>query len=132
VFMERCIFCFIDDSFGVENRHHIGVEHICWECDYPHSDSTWPTSPEQLSKALADVPDDEVRLITHENAMRFFQYDPFAHVPKDKATVGALRADATDVDISSPEPKKAARNPDEGAITILDIMNASGAHLEKD
>ena len=28
---------------------------------------------------LAGVPDDEVRLITHENAMRDFQYDPFAH-----------------------------------------------------
>ena len=37
--------CFIDDRVGVENRHRIGVDTICWELDYPHSDSTWPTRP---------------------------------------------------------------------------------------
>ena len=27
---------------GVEARDRIGVDNITWECDYPHSDSTWP------------------------------------------------------------------------------------------
>ncbi|MEE2035425.1 amidohydrolase, partial [Rhodococcus sp. CC-R104] len=38
--------------------------------------------------------------ITFENASRFFGWDPFAHIPREQATVGALRAKAADVDIS--------------------------------
>ena len=32
--------------------------------------------------AADDVPDDEVNKITHENAMRWYSFDPFAHRPK--------------------------------------------------
>ena len=32
--------------------------------------------------------------MTHENAMGFFQYDPFAIRPREQCTVGALRAEA--------------------------------------
>ena len=46
------------------------------------------------------VPDDEIRKMTHENAMRWYSFDPFAHVPKDEATVGALRAKAAGHDVS--------------------------------
>ena len=56
----------------------IGIDTITWECDYPHSDSTWPNSPELLSKTLTGIPDDEIDKITHLNAMRVFQFDPFA------------------------------------------------------
>ena len=54
----------------------IGIDNITWECDYPHSDSTWPHSPETLAKQLDGVPDDEVAKITHENAMRIYQLRP--------------------------------------------------------
>jgi hypothetical protein len=27
--------------------------------------------------------------MTHENAMRLFRYNPFRHIPRDQATVGA-------------------------------------------
>ena len=46
VFKDRVITCFIDDAFGVQNRQYMNVDNITWECDYPHSDSTWPQSPE--------------------------------------------------------------------------------------
>jgi Amidohydrolase len=100
VFNERIVTCFIDDAFGVENRHHINVDNVCWECDYPHSDSTWPTAPEMAMKYLAGVADDEVDKITHANAMRLFQFDAFSVRPREQCTVGALRAQATDVDTS--------------------------------
>ena len=100
VFHERVVTCFIDDAFGVENRHHLNLDNITWECDYPHSDSTWPHSPEQLMKSLADVPDAEIDKITYQNAMRIFQYDPFSVIPKEQCTVGALRARAGDWDVS--------------------------------
>ena len=126
VFKERLITCFIDDAVGVEMRHHVGVENITWECDYPHSDSTWPHSPEMLSKSLEGVPDDEINKITHENAMRFFRFDPFAVRPKEQCTVGALRAEASDVDISLRSSGKVISRPDK-PITVLDLANKASA-----
>jgi len=38
-------FASIDDAFGVENRHHLNIDNITWECDYPHSDSTCRRRP---------------------------------------------------------------------------------------
>ena len=96
VFQERCVTCFIDDPVGVANRHRVGLDRMCWEADYPHSDSTWPTSPEMAmaSFVAADVPDNEIDLITHGNAMRHFRFDPFSYRRRDECTVGALRARA--------------------------------------
>jgi predicted TIM-barrel fold metal-dependent hydrolase len=91
---DRFTFCFISDAAGLETRHLMGVDNITWECDYPHSDSTWPHSPETLMKQLAGVPDDEINMITHQNAMSVFNYDPFTHRPREKCTVGALRSEA--------------------------------------
>ena len=44
--------------------------------------------------------------MTHLNAMRHFRFDPFAVRPREECTVGALRAKATDVDVT---PKPSAR-----------------------
>jgi predicted TIM-barrel fold metal-dependent hydrolase len=105
LFRERVVVCFIDDPAGIEARHRVGVDRITWEADYPHSDSTWPQSPERLMKSLPGVPDDEINAMTHENAMRHYRFDPFAYRAKEDSTVGALRAEAADVDVT---PKRAA------------------------
>ncbi len=121
VFRERIVTCFIDDAAGLEQRHHVGVETICWESDYPHSDSTWPTSPEYVMKSFeaAGVPDDEIDAITHGNAMRHFRFDPFAHRARGESTVGALRAGAADVDIT---PRSVGKRPQStGATDLIDI-----------
>ncbi|MCW2935732.1 MAG: hypothetical protein JWM19_6694, partial [Actinomycetia bacterium] len=83
-------------------RNEIGVDNICWEGDYPHSDSMWPDAPEVLWDVLTkyNVPDSDINKMTHENAMRWYKFDPFKHVPKDQATVGALRATAAGHDVS--------------------------------
>jgi predicted TIM-barrel fold metal-dependent hydrolase len=100
VFREHVVTCFIDDAAGLEQRHRIGIDAITWECDYPHSDSTWPDSAERLAKSLVGIPDDEVDKITHENAMRIFRFDPYPIRPRERCTVGALRAEGADVDTS--------------------------------
>ncbi len=86
--------CFIADQYGLANRHTLGVEMITWECDYPHSDSTWPESPEAMWPTFQTLPDDELDQITHLNAMKFFNYDPFKVLDRKDCTVGALRAKA--------------------------------------
>jgi predicted TIM-barrel fold metal-dependent hydrolase len=105
VFRQHVQTCFIDDSTGLKGRHEIGVDMITWECDYPHSDSTWPDAPETLMKSLdaVGVPDDEIDMITWGNACRWYEFDPFEHRSRDECTVGALRAQATDVDTTPRE-----------------------------
>ena len=100
VFRDRILTCFIEDRVGIEMRHRIGVETITWECDYPHSDSTWPQSPENLWKQLDGCTDAEIDLMSHQNAMREYHFDPFSIRPRERCTVGALRAEAVDVDTS--------------------------------
>jgi predicted TIM-barrel fold metal-dependent hydrolase len=102
VFREHFLTCFIADPPGVKLRHDIGIDNIAWEMDYPHSDSMWPHAPEELVEVLnaEDVTPAEADKMTHENAMRWYSFDPFAHVPKDEATVAALRRRAAGHDVS--------------------------------
>jgi predicted TIM-barrel fold metal-dependent hydrolase len=102
VFREHILTCFIADPIGLALRHEIGIDNICWEQDYPHSDSSWPRAPEELARVAAryDVPDDEVNKITYQNAMRWYRFDPFAHRAKEQCTVGALRAEVAGHDVS--------------------------------
>lgn len=67
-------FCALDDTRGFEQRHHIGVENILFEVDYPHADSTWPDSQEKVTMQLGSATPEEIRLITHENASRLFRH----------------------------------------------------------
>jgi predicted TIM-barrel fold metal-dependent hydrolase len=102
VFREHFLTCFIADPIGLQLRAEIGLDNIAWECDYPHSDSSWPDAPEELVRVARqyDVPRADLDRITYQNAMRWYSYDPFAHTRKEQATVGALRARARGHDVS--------------------------------
>ena len=69
--------------------------------------------PEVAVFAANAVPDDEIRKMVHENAMRWYSFDPFRHVPKEEASVGALRAKAVDHDVSVMSRSTRVRTPDE-------------------
>ena len=101
MFNRNVLTCFIDDRFGVASREFLEMDNVMWECDYPHSDSTWPTAPEILTESLDGVSDYDIDRMTHLNAMRHFHYDPFTHLGgKANCTVGALRAQALGHDVS--------------------------------
>jgi len=101
MFRKHFLACFICDPSGLLLRDRIGIDNIAYEVDYPHSDCTFPGSPEELWEHLtsAQCSDQEIAKITHENAAKFFGVDLFAHVDRRDATVGALRARAGDVDL---------------------------------
>ena len=104
---------------------------ITWECDYPHSDTTWPHAPERLAESLDGVPDEEVHQITWENASRHFCFDPFAHRPREECTTAALRSLALDVDLSlhSTGGKPPAEEPDQ-PVTARDITQQLATALQ--
>ena len=100
VFREHFLTCFISDPIGIQLRHQIGIDNIAWECDYPHSDSSWPYAPEELADVATGVPDDEMEKITWGNACRWYSFDPLAHRPRERCTVSALRSEAIGHDVS--------------------------------
>ena len=101
--------CFITEPTNLRLVDRMGEDTVAWECDYPHSDSTWPFSPECLKDELdgAGCSDDEIEAITWKNVARFFNYDPFTHVKREDATVGALRAKARAAGVDVSETRKA-------------------------
>ncbi len=102
VFREHSLACFISDPTTLKLAHEIGIDLIAFESDYPHSDSLWPDAPESLLAQCeqAGLSDDDIEKISWRNVARFCDYDPFAVVPREQATVAALRAQSTDVDTS--------------------------------
>jgi predicted TIM-barrel fold metal-dependent hydrolase len=119
VYHEQMWTCFIDDPVGVRLRDLVGVDKMMWEMDYPHSDSTWPQVPETLWKSFDGVSDEEINKITHLNAMKCYGFDPFAIRPREKSTVRALRAEASDVDI---EIKSMGRRKAEGGVEAAKLL----------
>jgi predicted TIM-barrel fold metal-dependent hydrolase len=99
IFNEHIITCFIEDEFGLRNLDAINVDKVTWECDYPHSDCTWPESADVFWKQSQHLSDEVINKITHLNAMREFSYDPFAILGRENCTVGALKAQAKHVSI---------------------------------
>ena len=67
-------FCMIDDPSTVSTRHAIGVENILVESDYPHGDGTWPDTQDVIHKMLGELPVEEIRLMTHQNASKLYDF----------------------------------------------------------
>ncbi len=67
-------FGVIDLTSSLVLRHHIGVDHIVLESDYPHADSTWPDTAPRAASALVDLPADEVEAICWRNASTLFDF----------------------------------------------------------
>jgi predicted TIM-barrel fold metal-dependent hydrolase len=75
-------FCMIDDASTISTRHVIGVENILVESDYPHGDGTWPDTQEVIGATIGDLPAEEIRMITHENAAKLYDFPlPTARLP---------------------------------------------------
>jgi predicted TIM-barrel fold metal-dependent hydrolase len=128
VFDEQVICCWIDDPIGIEMRHAMNIDKICWECDYPHSDSTWPQSPEQFMKQMqaSNCSDADIDKISHANAMNLYSYDPFSTLGKENCTVGALRRQAEGWDTSI-----VARGIKATGVGAADLAKFAKANIDK-
>ena len=67
--------CFFDDEYGLDNLEKCGIGNICFETDYPHSDSTWPHSRDTAEKLMGHLPPDVVRKLVRGNAIEMLDLD---------------------------------------------------------
>ncbi|MGQ4807318.1 hypothetical protein NKDENANG_00666 [Candidatus Entotheonellaceae bacterium PAL068K] len=61
------------EEAGVQQRHHVGIDNIMWESDYPHSTSTYPESWTFVERSLQGVPQDEKNKLLYGNAMKLYK-----------------------------------------------------------
>ncbi len=106
---------------------------MAWEADYPHSDTTWPHTAEKFWKSIEgqDMTDEEIDKLTYKNAMKWFNYDPFKHLPREQCTVGALREKGKHVDTALVSHGRGLAPSDyaKGYATIEDIVKQMGQAL---
>ena len=101
LFKKHFITCFIDDQFGLKNLEYMNQDMVCYEADYPHSDSLWPNCPEHLWATVNGLDPQIIDKITHQNVFREYSFDPFSILGgREKCNVGHLRVLGKDVDVS--------------------------------
>jgi predicted TIM-barrel fold metal-dependent hydrolase len=60
------------DRAGIELRHRLNLDHICWSTDYPHSGTDWPNSAVSIESLFRGVPRGEVKRMLHDNARALY------------------------------------------------------------
>ena len=81
LFRDHVFGTFIEDQAGIRLLDIIGEDNVMLECDYPHSDSTWPDSVNLARKWLSHLPDDVQYKIAVGNAARVYNFTP-ADIPQ--------------------------------------------------
>jgi hypothetical protein len=113
----------------VAMRHELGIETLGFGRDYPHNESTWPNTKEWLRDAFAGVPENEVRLVLGENAIRVLGLDRarLAVIAADIGpSIAELQRDGTPVDpalIAHFDLRGGYLKPAEGDAKLPEVMN---------
>jgi predicted TIM-barrel fold metal-dependent hydrolase len=136
VFRDHFLCTFVHDDGGFKHIEELGLNTICYESDYPHSDTQWPNGPEALMGYISGLTDEQIDTVTHKNAMRAYSFDPFSALGgRENCTVGALRALAKGVDtkeVSMPGHHPQSGTGRGGRITSGDVQKlfqaTRGAH----
>ena len=71
----RIFGCFTADHHGLHSLTEVGEDNICFETDYPHTDTTWPTSKEYVEKILAGLDEHIVYKVLRGNAIQMLELD---------------------------------------------------------
>jgi predicted TIM-barrel fold metal-dependent hydrolase len=67
-------FTWVTDTFGINNRHQIGVDKMLWSSDYPHGNSNYPNAWSATQASMAAVPLPEKQLMLVGNAQRLYHF----------------------------------------------------------
>jgi predicted TIM-barrel fold metal-dependent hydrolase len=71
----RVFGCFTTDMHGIESIAKVGEDNICFETDYPHTDTTWPFTEHEATRATASLTDEQRYKVLRGNAIRMLELD---------------------------------------------------------
>lgn len=74
-YMDQSVYSsFIHDAVGIVTRHMPGARNLMWSSDYPHSETTFPHSQDNIERLFKGVPDDEKAEIICNRAKRVYGF----------------------------------------------------------
>ena len=68
----QCKATFQYDRIGTKLIDEMGAETLMWGSDYPHPDGIWPESEKYISEQFKELSPEVTRMITCDNAGRFY------------------------------------------------------------
>jgi predicted TIM-barrel fold metal-dependent hydrolase len=71
----RVYGCFTADHHGLYSLEFVGPDNICFETDYPHTDTTWPHSKAYVEKMLTGFDHDVAYKVLRGNAIKMLELD---------------------------------------------------------
>src|SRR5947207_787934 len=71
----RIYGCFTADRHGLKNLDEVGPDNICFETDYPHTDTTWPDTKAYVEKMLAGYDEQVAYKVLRGNAIDMLELD---------------------------------------------------------
>ncbi|MBM3661571.1 MAG: amidohydrolase [Actinobacteria bacterium] len=71
----RIFGCFTADRHGLANIDACGEDNICFETDYPHTDTTWPHSKEYAEKMIDGITEEQAYKVLRGNAIKMLSLD---------------------------------------------------------
>jgi predicted TIM-barrel fold metal-dependent hydrolase len=71
----RIFGCFTNDVHGIESIAAVGEDNICFETDYPHTDTTWPFVQEEVERMIAPLTEQQRYKVLRGNAIRMLDLD---------------------------------------------------------
>lgn len=68
-----------EDTIGLKYRHDVGLEHILFEADYPHTDGTFPHTRKMIHEemSIAGMNAEECYAVLRGNAIKAYGLDRF-------------------------------------------------------
>jgi len=74
-YYDRVFGCFTSDYHGMKSLDEIGVNQVCFETDYPHTDTSWPDTKEEVTRMLEGVDADLAYKVVRGNAINMLSLD---------------------------------------------------------
>jgi predicted TIM-barrel fold metal-dependent hydrolase len=74
-YYDRVFGCFTWDRHGVRSLDEVGPNNICFETDYPHTDTTWPDTKAYCEQILEGMDEQDKYNILRGNAIKMLDLD---------------------------------------------------------
>jgi hypothetical protein len=71
----RVFGCFTSDQHGLDSIEKVGVDNVCFETDYPHTDTTWPFTKEHIEKMVIGMDPELIYKVLRGNAINMLSLD---------------------------------------------------------
>lgn len=71
----RVYGCFTSDFHGMKNIDAVGVDQVCFETDYPHTDTSWPDTVDYVKQMIAGLSEDLAYKVVRGNAIEMLGLD---------------------------------------------------------